>query len=84
MKLYGVVDVKGTEVSDCYVIIGAMTVSADRASLIFNVSFHLGTINLGEDYFVAPYVLSGDNPETQAVDYLLSLSRFSKATKLED
>lgn len=84
MKLQGVVEINGTSVSNCTVTIGAMTVYADRSSLAFNVSYSMGTLSLADDYFVAPYSLEGDNPELQAIDYLLGLPKFSEVSKVEE
>ncbi|WP_112070793.1 hypothetical protein [Klebsiella grimontii] len=74
--------INGLTVPDCIISIGAMTISADRSSLYFNVGFYSASEGpmLDEEYYVfTGFELTGDDPESQAYTYLKSLSRFSGA-----
>lgn len=74
--------VKGVFIPNCIITIGAITISPDRLRLNFNVGFYAieGGQELMEDYFVyEKYILKGDDPETQAYNFLKSLPRFSGA-----
>lgn len=73
----------GVAISPCYIVVGAISISADRSKMSFIVEYKSGadTGAFQTDCFTCDYSLSGDNPEVQAYTYLKTLDEFSGSTE---
>ncbi|PXL16267.1 hypothetical protein DMS46_07730 [Klebsiella variicola] len=73
----------GISISPCYVVVGAISISADRSEMSFIVEYKSGVDAdaFKTDCFTCNYSLIGDNPEIQAYAYLKSRDEFSLASQ---
>ena len=74
----------GVTISPCYIVVGAISISADRNKMSFIVEYKSGTEAeaFQSDCFTCDYSLNGENPETQAYNYIKSLGLFSGAVDI--
>lgn len=73
----------GVTISPCYIVVGAISISADRSKMSFIAEYKAG-IEADEyhtDCFTCEYYLDGGNPEAQAYAYLKKLDAFRDATE---
>lgn len=82
MALLVDVDFKGIKVKKAYVSVDVAAIASDKSYVVFVASYRSKS---DQDYFdqksmQAPYILDGDNPFTQAYEYLKTLSEFADAT----
>ncbi|QQO67906.1 hypothetical protein [Klebsiella michiganensis] len=68
----------GVTISPCYIVVGAISISADRNKMSFIVEYKSGTEAeaFQSDCFTCDYSLAGENPEAQAYAWLKSQSSF--------
>lgn len=73
----------GITISPCYIVVGAISISADRSEMSFITEYKSGVDAdvFKTDCFTCNYSLSGDNPEIQAYAYLKSLDKFCEASQ---
>ncbi|QQO65737.1 hypothetical protein [Klebsiella michiganensis] len=71
----------GVTIAPCYIVVGAISISADRNKMSFIAEYKSGieADAFQTDCFTCDYLLNGDNPEAQAYAYMKSLSAFSDA-----
>ena len=73
----------GVTISPCYIVVGAISISADRSKMSFIVEYKSGieAEAFQSDCFTCDYSLTGENPEVQAYAHLKTLEEFNGATK---
>lgn len=73
----------GVTISPCYIVVGAISISADRNKMSFIVEYKSGidADAFQSDCFTCDYYLDGENPEAQAYAHLKTLNEFSGATR---
>lgn len=74
---------RGIDVANAYVYVEPRSISLDKESMSFSISYKADPEqeSFSSVRFSAPYSLDGENPFTQAYEYLKTLPEFQGCTE---